>query len=87
MVRCEWSGLKGRELFIFNPRRVLFDGHRCLTDDVVSEGEFTQAAINDFLPDVLKSLTEDLYQNFDFFQPLEKFFDEEIELMRRGRVV
>lgn len=86
LVRCEWSGLQGRELFIFNPRRILFGGHQCLTDDVVSEGAFTQAAINDLLPDVVKSLTEDLYQHFDFFQPPEKFFDEEIGLMKGGRV-
>jgi hypothetical protein len=86
LVRCEWSGLQGRELFAFNPRRMLFDGHRCLTDDVISEGKFTQAAISDVLPEVVKNLTEDLYQHFDFFQPPERFFDEEIALMRSGRM-
>lgn len=84
IVRCEWSGLQGRELFIFNPRRMLFDGHRCSTDAVISEGKFPQAAISDALPEVVKFLTEDLYQHFDFFQPPGKFFDEEIALMRNG---
>lgn len=85
LVRCEWSGLKNRELFVFNPRRMLFDGHRCTTDDVVTEGNFAQAAITDALPEVVRQLTADLYQHFDFFQPPEKFFDEEIALMQSGR--
>jgi hypothetical protein len=87
IVRCEWSGLQGRDLFVFNPRRMLFDGHRCAADAVVSAGTFPQAAINDVLPDVVRQLTADLYQQFDFFQPPEKFFDEEIALMRSGRMV
>lgn len=87
LVRCEWSGLQDRELFIFNPRRTLFDVHQCSTNDVISEGKFPQAAISDVLPDVVKSLTADLYQHFDFFQPPERFFDEEIALMRSGRMV
>jgi len=87
LVRCEWSGLQGRELFVFNTRRMLFGSHRCSTDNVISEGKFPQSAISDALPDVVKNLTEDLYQHFDFFQPPERFFDEEIALMRSGRAV
>lgn len=87
LVRCEWSGLQGRELFVFNLRRILFDDHRCSTNAVISEGKFSQGAISDALPDVLKRLTADLYQHFDFFQPPERFFDEEIALMRSGRMV
>lgn len=87
LVRCEWSGLAGRELFMFNLRRMLSDGHQCAADDVVTEGSFPQAAITDVLPDVVKHLTADLYQHFDFFQPPEKFFDEEIALMKSGRMV
>jgi hypothetical protein len=86
ILRCEWSGLQGRELFMFNPRRMLFDGHLCSTNSVISEGKFRQGAISDMLPDVVKSLTEDLYQHFDFFQPPAKFYDEEISLMRTGRM-
>ena len=87
LVRCEWAGLQDRMLFSFNSRRILFDEHRCSTSDVVTEGKFTQSAINDMLPDVVRSLTTDLYQHFDFFEPSRKFFDEEIELMRSGRPV
>lgn len=87
LVRCEWSGLQGRELFVFNPRRMLFDEHRCAAESVVTEDKLSQGAINDLLPDAVKRLTEDLYQHFDFYQPPEKFFDEEIDLMKRGRMV
>lgn len=87
LVRCEWSGLKGRDLFVFNPRRMLFDGHQCATNGVMTEGGFPQAAITDALPDLVKRLTADLYQHFDFFQPPEKFFEEEIALMKSGRMV
>lgn len=85
LVRCEWTGLQGRELFIFNPRRMLFDGHRCTSNEVVTEGSFSQGAISDMLPEVVNRLTADLYQHFDFFQPPERFFDEEIALMKSGR--
>lgn len=87
LVRCEWSGLAGRELFVFNPRRMLFGGHRCATNHVVTEDKFPQVAINDLLPDLVQRLTADLYQHFDFFQPPDNFFDEEIALMKSGRLV
>lgn len=87
LVRCEWSGLKGRELFIFNPRRLLFGGHQSSTDVVISEGKFPQAAIVDALPEVVKSITEDLYQHFNFFQTPDRFFHEEIALMKGGQMV
>jgi hypothetical protein len=86
LVRCEWSGLQGRELFVFNPRRVVFDGHQCSAEGVISEGAYTQSAITDRLPAVVRELTEGLYEHFDFFQLPEKFCDEEITLMRGGRV-
>lgn len=87
LVRCEWSGLQDRKLLSFNSRRILFDAHRCATNDITTEGKFTQGAINDMLPDVVRSLTMDLYQHFDFFEPPDKFFDEEISLMRSGRPI
>jgi len=86
LVRCEWSGLEGRRLFVFNPRRIISNEYICTTNNVVSEGKFSQAAINDLLPDVVKSLSEDLYQHFDFFQPPDKFYTEEIERMRSGTI-
>jgi len=86
LVRCQWEGLEGRELFVFNSRRILFDNHRCEALNVITEGRFTQDAIENLLPEVVKKLTNSLYEHFDFFEPPEKFFDEEITLMRTGRL-
>lgn len=87
LVRCEWSGLQGRELFVFNPRRMLFDGHQCGAASVIKEEKFSQSAVTDLLSEAVKRLTEDLYQHFDFFQPPSQFYEEEIDLMKSGKMV
>lgn len=86
LVRCEWAGLQGRELFAFNPRRVLFGGHHCAEEAVVTEDKFTQQMVTDLLPDAVKRLTEPLYQHFDFFQPPRQLYEEEIDRMRKGQM-
>lgn len=85
LIRCEWHGLQGRELFVFNPRRLLLDGHRCKAVSVVTEAKLTQDAITDLLPDAVMQLTSSLYQHFGFFQPQAQFYEEEIERMKTGR--
>lgn len=86
LVRCEWTGLKGRELFMFNPRRMLFDDHRCEATRVVTEEMLTQDIVENLLPEAVKRLTTPLYEHFDFFQPPSKFFDEEIMFMKTGQI-
>ena len=86
LVRCEWTGLKERELFMFNPRRMLFDGHRCKAPSVTTEQKLTQDVIENLLPEAVKRLVSPLYEHFDLFQPPHMFFDEEITLMRTGQM-
>ena len=86
LVRCEWTGLKERELFMFNPRRMIFDGHRCKAPSVITEQKLTQDVIENLLPEAVKRLTSPLYEHFDLFQPPQMFFDEEITLMRTGQM-
>ena len=86
LVRCEWTGLKERELFMFNPRRMVFDGHRCKAPSVITEQKLTQDVIENLLPEAVKRLTSPLYEHFDLFQPPQMFFDEEITLMRTGQM-
>lgn len=86
LVRCEWTGLKERELFMFNPRRMLFDGHRCKASSVTTEQKLTQDVIENLLPEAVKRLVSPLYEHFDLFQPPHMFFDEEITLMRTGQM-
>ena len=83
-ISCEWSGLKNRELFVFNSHRLLFDGHRCKTDKVITEGLYTQEMIVELLPDVVKNLIKPLYQHFDFFTPPDNLYEQEITKMRTG---
>ena len=83
-ISCEWSGLKNRELFVFNSNRLIFDGHICKAEQVITEGSFTQEVINEFLPDVVKSLSKKLYELFDFFQPQDSLYEQEITRMRTG---
>jgi hypothetical protein len=87
LVRCEWTGLKGRELFVFNNRRILFERHICQEDVVVTEDKIPQAAVTDLLPDAVSRLTSPLYQHFDFFQPPDQFYVEELESMKSGKMV
>ena len=86
LVRCEWTGLKGRELFMFNPRRVLFEGHRCEENKVITEEQFTKDIIENLLTEAVKKLTNPIYKHFDFFQPPNNFFEEEISLLRTGNI-
>jgi len=86
LVRCEWTGLKERELFMFNPRRMLFDGHRCKAPSVTTEQKLTQDVIENLLPEAVKRLTSPLYEHFELFQPPYIFYDEEITLMKTGRI-
>jgi hypothetical protein len=86
LVRCEWTGLKERELFMFNPRRMIFDGHRCKAPSVTTEQKLTQDVIENLLPEAVKRLVNPLYEHFALFQPPNKFFEEEITLMRTGQM-
>ncbi len=85
-VQCEWHGLKERELFMFNPRRMLFDGHRCTVDTVKTRSVFAHDVLSDLLPDAVRALTAKLYSSFDFLDLPNKFYEEEIEYLRTGRI-
>lgn len=86
-VKCEWTGLNKRELFMFNPRRMIYGAYRCETESVVTQGIFTQNVVTDMLADTVRALTIDLYNHFDFFVPPELFFEEEISLMKSGVIL
>ncbi len=55
-VECEWTGLKGRHTVSLN-RRIFFDSVTCSDDVVRTRGTFTQAMLQDVLPDVVRKLT------------------------------
>jgi hypothetical protein len=86
-MRCEWTGLKGRSLFSFNNRRMIFDGHMCKADKVETQGNFSGDMVQGFLPKIVEGLVSDLYLAFDFFVPPESFYAEEIELLKSGTII
>lgn len=85
-VTCEWNSLQNRELFAFNSHRLLFGGRICKADHVSTCGTFTQDEVIEFLPDVVKSLTAELYEHFDFFTPPSDFYEQEISRLRTGAI-
>lgn len=87
LVRCEWTGLRNRELFVFNNRRPFLGGEKCREDKVVVEDKLQQAVVTDLLPEAVKRLTSNLFQHFDFFQPSDQLYIEELDYMRTGKMV
>jgi hypothetical protein len=82
LVRCAWRGLKGRRLIVLGGRRFIWGEHRSQEDVVVTKEKIPQAAVNDLLPDIVKRLTSPLYAHFDFFQPPDAMYAEDLERMR-----
>lgn len=83
VARCEWTGLNGRKLFVRNNRRYI-PGYACKQDTVSTSGEFSEAAIRELLPDVVKELTLSLYAHFAMFQPPDAMYAEELQQMLKG---
>lgn len=87
LVRCEWTGLRDRELFVFNNRRMFPGGRKCHEDKVVIEDKLQQAVVTDLLHEAVKKLTLNLFQHFDFFQPSDQLYIEELDHMRTRKMV
>lgn len=84
LVDCRWTGLKGRHLFIHNGRRFLTGRYVSEQDVVHTSGTFKQGAIRDLLPETVRTLTDPLYQYFEFFRPPDDMYEEELQLLRKG---
>jgi hypothetical protein len=85
LVRCRFSGLRGRMLTSIDGRRVFLDVHRCSDDEVILERQITLAQARDNLVEVLLGLLSPLYERFSFFELSEKLVAEEVEKMTRNR--
>ncbi len=85
VVNCEWHGLLGRHLFELNGRRYI-PPNESIENDVRTDGTFTQKAVTERLPDVVKALTSSMYDHFDFFSPPDSFYFEELAEMQKNRV-
>ena len=86
-VRCQWSGLKERELAaLFNPRRGLYRDYRTQTNKCASEVTVPVARISGSLPEIVRELVNPLYALFDFFEPPADIYIEELTRMQRREI-
>ncbi len=81
-VKCAWRGLSGRRLVSLSGNRLFWDDKKCKVSEVTSEGLFKGNQVEDFLPEVVKNLTENLYSSFNFFEPSMAMYQEEITKLR-----
>jgi hypothetical protein len=81
-MSCTWTGLGGRALrALVNPSRHV--RRRVSVEDVVSSNVSVSASdIDAQLPELTRSLTEPLYQAFDFLTPPPEMYREELARMR-----
>jgi hypothetical protein len=85
LVRCRFSGLKGRILTSIEGRRMMFEERRCADNVVTLERQITRAQARDNLAEVLHPLLSPLYERFSFFELPETLVAEEVDRMTRGR--
>jgi len=87
IFRVCWEGLAGRVLTAWaNPDRLVHDGRQSRQDIVQSEMTVPVDSISTNLPEIVKSLTQPLYETFDFFSPSLTMFQEELSKMLGHKV-
>jgi hypothetical protein len=84
-VRCSFQGLSGRALVSISGRRAMFGERVSRTGSVELTAEVTPDQIRDNLAEVLGTLLAPLYELFDFFQPPQALFGEELARLRENR--
>lgn len=79
--QARWTGLEGRELVsVANDRRQVVQRRVSTTDVVRTDTAFGADSVEGALPDIVRSLTSDLYYCFDFFEP-GRMVEEELDRM------
>lgn len=83
-VQARWTGLEGRTLGSIENRRGLFppierESHQAT---VTASQRFTVQDFEDALPEVVETLTQPLYQIFDFYEPPSDLIQNELDRMQ-----
>jgi hypothetical protein len=76
-VRCCWTGLARRQLIDHRDLRYLNDRFAG-SNSAVSSGSWAISELDDLLPEIVKSLTGELYETFDFFVPPSELYTTEL---------
>jgi len=85
LVRCRYTGLRGRELATLSSRRTLTPGRLCNDDQATLETLAKATEIDDNLAEVLHPFLAPLYERFALFELPNFVVAEEIEIMRSRR--
>jgi hypothetical protein len=85
-VRCSWHGLENRRLVSVSGRRMVWDDRVSRASEIETMAAVPASQISARLPDVVRELTEPVYQLFDFFTPPSSLLggigpDEEREVL------
>lgn len=79
-----WTGLRGRKLAsLASPTRRMASTRPAAQDEITAFAEVTPAEIGNDLSGVVRRLVDPLYASFDFFEPPEALYEEELESMLR----
>lgn len=84
-VQCSWTGLENRRLVSVSGRRMVWDDRVSRANEVETRAVVPASQISARLPDLVRELTEPLYQLFDFFTPPSSLYTEELAQMKSGR--
>ncbi|MCW3994533.1 MAG: ATP-binding protein [Candidatus Bathyarchaeota archaeon] len=85
--QISWSGLSNRLLKSWaNPMRMMWGDYRARQDSFTANIRVPSDHISTHLPELVSSLTRGLYESFDFFVPPPKMVEEELSMMRGGKV-
>jgi hypothetical protein len=85
LVRCRYSGLRGRRLDCLTPGRHFSFERICNDDNAELQTQATASQMDDNLVEVLHSLLVPLYERFAFFELSRELVRIEIEQMRKNR--
>jgi len=85
-VRVDWRGLQNRRLFSHDIRdQILIPQTAIARNDNISSQQIVQSgSISAALPEIVRSLTLPLYENFDFFAPPRAYIERHLNVMRSG---
>jgi hypothetical protein len=85
-VEAHWEGLKGRDLATWaEPMRMMSPHPNRAQDAVTSRLRVQADGISARLPELVKELVRPLYESFDFFQPPDSMYREELDRLRGRR--
>lgn len=80
-----WTGIRGRKLASFaGDKRAMKPTRPAAQDDVVSFVEVGPDEIAANLPGTVRQLVDPLYEIFDFFEPPDEIYENELTAMRRN---